>query len=235
MSYCVNCGVELDESLKQCPLCQVEIVNPAKPYDKNAPRPYSHRIDHITRRVDRHFTAIIATVVLLFIIGVCMLADEMYSERIDWSIYVSVSLALCWVLLIFPMAFDRIHPIFYILADVVALTSFLYAIELMTGPGSWFDKVALPIIYLLGVISALCATLIRAKILKGLHRSAWVAGSAAISVLGVEALLDNFMDGRIVLDWSWFAAVPLITLALILTLIERKTRLKDAIFRRLHI
>jgi hypothetical protein len=105
----------------------------------------------------------------------------------------------------------------------------------MTGPGSWFDKVALPMIYMLGVISALCATLIRAKVLKGLYMSAWAAGSAAMSILGVEALLDNFIDGRIVLDWSWFAAIPLITLALILTLIERKTRLKDAIFRRVHI
>lgn len=235
MSYCVNCGVELEESLKQCPLCFAEVVNPEKPYDKEARRPYSHRIDHITRRVDRHFTAIIATVVLLLIIGVCMMADEIYSEQIDWSLYIAVSLALCWVLLIFPMAFDRLHPIFYILADVAALASFLYAIEYLTGPGSWFDKVALPMIYMLGVVSALCATLIRAKILKGLHRPAWVIGSVAISILGVEALLDSFIDGQIVLDWSWFAAVPLITLALILTLIERKTQLKEAIFRRLHI
>ncbi|OQB23932.1 MAG: hypothetical protein BWY11_01492 [Firmicutes bacterium ADurb.Bin182] len=235
MSYCVNCGVELEESQKTCPLCSVEVINPLKPYSENARRPYSHRVDHITKRVDRHFTAIIASIVLIFIIGICLIADEMYSEKLDWSYFVAVSLALVWVLIIFPMAFDRIHPIWYILADVLSLASFLYAIQYLTGPGSWFDKVALPIIYMLGVISALCATLIRAKILKGLHKPAWVAGSAALSVLGIEALLDNFVDGSIILDWSWFAAIPLITLALILTVIERKTQLKEAIFRRLHV
>ena len=32
MSYCVNCGVELAPSEKRCPLCGVEVVNPAKPW-----------------------------------------------------------------------------------------------------------------------------------------------------------------------------------------------------------
>ena len=28
MSYCVNCGVELDPSLKKCPLCNTPVINP---------------------------------------------------------------------------------------------------------------------------------------------------------------------------------------------------------------
>lgn len=28
MSYCVNCGVELDASLEACPLCNTPVVNP---------------------------------------------------------------------------------------------------------------------------------------------------------------------------------------------------------------
>lgn len=28
MSYCVNCGVKLDPSLKRCPLCNTPVVNP---------------------------------------------------------------------------------------------------------------------------------------------------------------------------------------------------------------
>ena len=31
MSYCVNCGVELEKSEKRCPLCGVEGINPAQP------------------------------------------------------------------------------------------------------------------------------------------------------------------------------------------------------------
>lgn len=28
MSYCVNCGVELEASLKECPLCNTPVINP---------------------------------------------------------------------------------------------------------------------------------------------------------------------------------------------------------------
>ena len=28
MSYCVNCGVKLEESLTKCPLCNTPVINP---------------------------------------------------------------------------------------------------------------------------------------------------------------------------------------------------------------
>ena len=28
MSYCVNCGVELDASAEECPLCNTPVLNP---------------------------------------------------------------------------------------------------------------------------------------------------------------------------------------------------------------
>ena len=28
MSYCVNCGVELDASSRECPLCNTPVINP---------------------------------------------------------------------------------------------------------------------------------------------------------------------------------------------------------------
>ena len=30
MSYCVNCGVELDATLKKCPLCETIVYHPGK-------------------------------------------------------------------------------------------------------------------------------------------------------------------------------------------------------------
>ena len=30
MSYCVNCGVELDSTLKRCPLCDTIVYHPEK-------------------------------------------------------------------------------------------------------------------------------------------------------------------------------------------------------------
>jgi len=36
MSYCVNCGVELDRSLRACPLCNTPVINPRELEQKSA-------------------------------------------------------------------------------------------------------------------------------------------------------------------------------------------------------
>ncbi len=37
MSYCVNCGVELQKSEPRCPLCGTEVVNPNEAGEENPP------------------------------------------------------------------------------------------------------------------------------------------------------------------------------------------------------
>ena len=43
MSYCVNCGVELDVSAHACPLCGTPVVNPRCPVDETAQPPFPLR------------------------------------------------------------------------------------------------------------------------------------------------------------------------------------------------
>ena len=40
MSYCVNCGVELDATAERCPLCHTPVQNPRQPVDHDRPRPF---------------------------------------------------------------------------------------------------------------------------------------------------------------------------------------------------
>ena len=43
MSYCVNCGVELQKSEPRCPLCGTEVVNPNELKEEKPIRPYPAR------------------------------------------------------------------------------------------------------------------------------------------------------------------------------------------------
>ena len=45
MSYCVNCGVELDPTARYCPLCHTEVLNPKQPPDPTLPQPFPARIE----------------------------------------------------------------------------------------------------------------------------------------------------------------------------------------------
>ena len=40
MSYCVNCGVELEPSLTECPLCNTPVINPKELYNQKKTSPY---------------------------------------------------------------------------------------------------------------------------------------------------------------------------------------------------
>ena len=40
MSYCVNCGVELDQTAQVCPLCHTPVINPKQPVDRISPPPF---------------------------------------------------------------------------------------------------------------------------------------------------------------------------------------------------
>ena len=59
MSYCVNCGVELEKSEKRCPLCGVEVINPAQPPEDKEPRqrPYPNRIEELSMNINKQFAA----------------------------------------------------------------------------------------------------------------------------------------------------------------------------------
>ncbi len=44
MSYCVNCGVELDQTASFCPpLPHPQVVSPRQPVDTGSPTPLPHR------------------------------------------------------------------------------------------------------------------------------------------------------------------------------------------------
>ena len=43
MSYCVNCGVELDATARACPLCHTPVQNPNQPVDAELPPPFPSR------------------------------------------------------------------------------------------------------------------------------------------------------------------------------------------------
>ena len=64
MSYCVHCGVKLDQTASVCPLCQTSVHNPRQPVDDTAARPYPPP-QIVTSVVQNHFAVIAASILLL--------------------------------------------------------------------------------------------------------------------------------------------------------------------------
>ena len=74
MSYCVNCGVELDKTCSVCPLCNTKVINPNQPVDTVSPKPYPVDKGYVDSGI-RKETAILMAVCLAATAVVCGLLN----------------------------------------------------------------------------------------------------------------------------------------------------------------
>ena len=161
MSYCVNCGVELAPSEKRCPLCGVEVVNPAKPWTEPEALPYSDNAERI-RRIDRRYLAGLISLVLLIPAVVCMFCDIL-DGRLSWSLLVTGALLNVFVIFLVPMMLHRPSALLLIALDTVSTSAYLLLIRIACGlPASgkdWLLPLALPIVLLTAILAAAFSTL----------------------------------------------------------------------------
>lgn len=235
MSYCVNCGVELEKSLQQCPLCGVEVVNPFEPHDPMLPSPYSAHIVRVQKRVERRYLAWIITILIMLAGTVCLMADLVYKGGITWSLYVVSSLMLAWILVLLPLLYTGLHPVLAVLLDVCALLAFLYVINIADTSQDWYLTLAMPQVLLYGLLALFDVLLWRSHSIYGWQRYGIVVMSVGVALMGLETILDLYNDMHVSLDWSWFVIIPAFALGLILFLLERKREVKDEILKRLRV
>lgn len=73
------------------------------------------------------------------------------------------------------------------------------------------------------------------KVVRGKFRQAAVVlFTAPCLPLGIEIILDLYLQGQITLQWSFFVAIPCLILALLLLLLGRRERFRSQMKKRLH-
>ena len=234
MSYCVNCGVELGDSEKQCPLCGVKVVNPAQ-QPCEAEQKYPKRIEKIESAIDRQFTVKIISIFLAVPALICLACNILYDGRVSWSFYPIGGLVVVWAFCVSPLLFKRPAAIKWILIDIAAASAYLYLMEQFTNSGGWFLPLALPIVLTVGLMALLITVMIQYQTLRGLYIVSAVFFAISLLMLEVEALLDSYLAHELHLLWSWFVGIACVAVALTFIFIERKIKLKEELKRRLHI
>lgn len=184
MSYCVNCGVELSESAKSCPLCSTEVINPNKNSDAmESPAPFSEDI-HIPEGVKTRLTALIVSIVMLIPNIVCGLTNALFFKESFWSLYVVFTSLLLWVVFVLPFFKKRRKTYLMWAADTVGAILYAYFFYAVGDSSiNWFAKAYLPVILVISAVVLIYIIWVRKKkrhsILKALHI---VSDFAAVSL-----------------------------------------------------
>lgn len=233
MSYCVNCGVELDSSLESCPLCHTPVINPSdlQKFKKTPPYPVEKgQVD----KVHNKDWAILISIILIATSLSCLLLNLLVFSGTMWSLFV---IGLCILLFVLTVPFI-IYPKFPVhislLFDGIAVGFFLYLITFNTATNDWFIRLALPIVALVTILVEIFALLHRAFPVSFISTALYIFVEIAFLCIGLELLIRHFMGDSLRLGWSAIVLTICGVIAIMLITVLCVRRLREAVRRRLH-
>jgi len=234
MSYCVNCGVELSPGEKMCPLCDVEVINPKQPWEENSDRPYPHRMEIITKHMNKKIFALFSSVILMIILTVPALTNIFINGEISWSLYSSGAAFVLFVWIVFPFYLRRIRIILFFVLDCIAVLLYLLLIEYMSG-GNWFLTLGMPISVAASGFAILMAIIFSKKNNIGLSlKFAIISFAIGIFVVMIEFFINLKKSEPLWPTWSLCVLISFILIGIAFVVIEHKNNLKEEIRKRMY-
>lgn len=226
--YCINCGVKLADTEKQCPLCGVRAFHPdlireegesLYPKDRYPANPKSSRVIQI-----------IVTALFLLSLLITLQCDLQINRSITWSGYVAGALLMAYVIIVLPNWFRKANPVIFVPIDFVAVGLYVLYINLATG-GGWFLSFAFPIIGGVGVIVTAVVTLMR-YVPKG---ALYTFGGAFVALGGFMVLvefLETVTFGVKMVGWSVYPLLTLVILGGILIYLAANRNARETMERK---
>ena len=233
MSYCVNCGVELEASLKECPLCHTPVINPNQPGGEFPASPYPDNKGQV-EVVKRKDLGILLSVVLTATSVTCLLLNLLVFDASLWSMIV-IGCCICLFVFTFPVIFYSKTPIYVsLLADGISVAVYLFLISFLTDSNTWLLQLGLPIVVLLTICAECFPLLSRLFPLTILSCSLCVFVEIPAFCVSLELLIKHLLGRPYRITWSAVVLTVCVIIDFALITILAKKRLRNEVRRRLH-
>ena len=233
MSYCVNCGVELDGALQECPLCNTPVINPRELSRQKTSSPFPEEKGAV-ETIRRKDLGILTSSILAATAVACGVLNLLVFTGVAWSLAVIGACLLVWVMMV-PLVIDSRQSVYLsLLLDGVAVGLYLFMLSFLTADQEWMWGLGIPIVILVTIIVELMTICIRNLPSSFLTNSLYVVNAVGLLCLGLEILIDRYMSGNIALSWSAVVLTVMVCVdAMLITVLSRR-RLRNEVRRRLH-
>ena len=235
MSYCVNCGVELQKSEPRCPLCGTEVVNPNELKEEKPIRPYPAHVEHLDKNIDRRYIASFISLLLLIPLFTAMLANVLVSKQITWSYLVLGGELVLFTVFLLPMI-TRMPKILYAVIDASAVSVLLLLIRVLTQSSwRWFLLLGLPITVLTAVMCWFFAMMTSPKCkIPVLIRFTFALTCVGLLVVAIDFFIGLYKNAIVWPTWSLYVLFPCLVLASSLLILIRRARVKEELKKRFY-
>ena len=236
MPYCPKCGLEVDNGITECPLCNFTI--PDVPYENDLKKEeielknYYEELKILKKERKKKTRRVIFIIFILFAVGAGInnaLQDYLLNNKLTFSPYVLSSLGLFVICLIVIFGFiKKIQYIFPLL--FVSTSAFLFSLDVFSNGVEWFWSVALPLTAMGYGSVLLCLIIFMMRKPGKLIVGSIVLGFVSIMIVLVEVILDLY-SGNFSLSWS--LQVMIFTASLTLLLMLGKALVNGKWFKKL--
>ena len=232
MSYCVNCGVELDSTAEACPLCHTPVYHPRQPIDQESPKPFPTERQEVPLAAKWELAVLISA--MLASAAVCCGILNIFLRAGLWSLYIIGAAAMLWIFLVPPLLRRGLSPVIQLLADVAAVSAYVGAIAWnLHGLGGWYLHIALPVILWLGAeLLTVMLPLRRGRSI--LSTITIIIGAIGVFPVGVELFCDLYFRGVWQPGWSLVVLTIGVALMIPLIVVRRVPSLREEVRRRFH-
>ncbi len=233
MPYCYKCGVEVNNGVKNCPLCDFDIpvfedekiVEPRYPSQENVFREIKKR------RRDVFFT--IYTLIILAMSLNLFLIDGK-DDNLTWSKYAVIFLTGSVIYMVAFLRYFKSLKINFLIIGINTIL-LLYVVDFIDGNDEWFLRMGLPIT----IISILClynifAIFLKDKLLPYKIMETLLVVSIFLFIL--ELIINVYLFDKYFVSWSLQTVVCFLPILAILIFTPRRyyEKFDKYIERKLH-
>lgn len=233
MSYCVNCGVELDGSLKECPLCNTPVINPKVLNDLKKKSPFPKEKGQV-ERVKRKDFGILLSVILVATGLTCGMLNLFVFQQSAWSLLIIGGCLILWVLFVPVVIYTRLPVYLSLLLDGISVGIYLYLITIVTKSDAWFTGLALPITLVVVGVAELFTFCVKKLPVTFLTTALYVITAVGMLSVLLEVVIDWYISHRVQLVWSAVVLTVCVIIDITLITMLSRARLRNAVRRRLH-
>lgn len=224
---CRNCGVELEDSIRACPLCGEPTID-ERPGTSSPSFTYGERYPSSLTPVQmsqpqKKFTWEIVSIILLSGAMATFVVDFIINRRIIWSEYpVAICLTIFCYLSLF--AFWNQSTLLKMAGGLLLSSLSLVILDAVTGRLRWSIRLAIPLLLISNLIVSALIAVIRQSRNKGINLIAYVFLGAALLCIAIEGILSLFETGW--LQWQWSVIVAACIMPVVVVLLFVNFRLK---------
>lgn len=242
MNLCPNCGVDLGDDARSCPLCGARVGPtadkpdlPKKPISRIEPLYDPDGKGNFNAHERLFITREVITVCMAIAAGSAAAINFLVSGSITWSLYPVTTIVFAWLCVGLPLYLPK-RPAIAVAAAALGLIGYLAILDWIDGPSvRWFLPLGLPMALACEVFGIGTVMAVAKARRKGLNIVSWILFGVTAICLSIEYLMDNYLRGQVHLEWSAIVAFALVPVGIFLVYIHLRVATTTSLRKFFHV